>query len=69
MSLRTFDVFELDLANLNFRRKIDWRILSTLIPIYSLSLIDRSNLGGARIAGIDQDLGLDQGNRYSLASK
>ena len=47
-------------------RKIDLRLLPTLAAIYSFALIDRVNLPNARIAGMDEDLGLSVGNRYSL---
>jgi hypothetical protein len=39
-----------------FRRKIDWRMLPLLGVIYSIALIDRTNLGVARIAGMEADL-------------
>ncbi|TEB20276.1 MFS general substrate transporter [Coprinellus micaceus] len=50
------------------KRKIDWRMLPLLGFVYSISLIDRTNLGVARIAGMQQDLHLDIGERYSIAS-
>lgn len=34
--------------------------------MYCISLIDRSNLGLAMIAGMSKDLGLAKGNRYSI---
>jgi hypothetical protein len=47
-------------------RKIDIRLLPVLAVIYAFALIDRVNLPNARIAGMDEDLGLSIGNRYSL---
>lgn len=47
-------------------RKIDWRLLPILGCLYTLALVDRSNVAVARIAGMDEDLGLDQGNRASI---
>ncbi|KJR87772.1 Major Facilitator Superfamily protein [Sporothrix schenckii 1099-18] len=47
-------------------RKVDFRLLPILCGLYTISLIDRSNLGSARIAGINQDIGLSIGNRYSV---
>ncbi|KAK4633242.1 hypothetical protein CLAFUW4_02744 [Fulvia fulva] len=47
-------------------RKIDMRLLPVLATIYSFALIDRVNLPNARIAGMDEDLGLSIGNRYTL---
>lgn len=47
-------------------RKIDVRLLPVLAVIYAFALIDRVNLPNARIAGMDEDLGLSVGDRYSL---
>jgi hypothetical protein len=47
-------------------RKIDIRLLPVLAVIYAFALIDRVNLPNARIAGMDEDLGLSIGDRYSL---
>ncbi|CAN9306750.1 unnamed protein product [Alternaria sp. RS040] len=47
-------------------RKIDLRLLPTLAVIYAFALIDRVNLPNARIAGMDEDLGLSIGSRYSI---
>ncbi|OAA60219.1 Major facilitator superfamily domain, general substrate transporter [Niveomyces insectorum RCEF 264] len=49
------------------KRKVDWRLIPIMSCMYAISLIDRTNLGGARISGIDQDLGLNLGSRYSVA--
>ncbi|KAJ3904951.1 major facilitator superfamily domain-containing protein [Lentinula edodes] len=49
-------------------RRIDLRVLPLLGILYSLALIDRSNLGVARIAGMGEDLELSIGSRYSLVS-
>lgn len=38
------------------RRLIDWRMLPLLGLLYSVALIDRTNLGIARIAGMELDL-------------
>ncbi|KAF4981714.1 hypothetical protein FZEAL_2516 [Fusarium zealandicum] len=48
-------------------RKIDWRLLPILGCLYTIALVDRSNVAVARISGMDEDLGLDQGNRASVA--
>lgn len=34
--------------------------------MYSISLIDRTNLGLALVAGMQEDLGLAVGNRYTV---
>lgn len=49
-----------------FSRKIDYRLLPILAALYTIALIDRTNLGGARISGIDEAIGLDVGSRYSV---
>ncbi|KAJ4269931.1 hypothetical protein NW762_001602 [Fusarium torreyae] len=48
-------------------RKIDSRLLPILGCLYTIALIDRSNIAVARISGMDEDLGLTQGNRVSVA--
>ncbi|KAI1346700.1 retrograde regulation protein 2 [Xylaria sp. FL0043] len=45
-------------------RKLDWRLMPMIFVIYSLSVLDRSNLGNAHVAGLDESLGL-KGNQYS----
>lgn len=49
-------------------RKIDFRLLPVLATIYSFALIDRVNLPNARIAGMDTDLSLSTGSRYTLVT-
>ncbi|RAH49020.1 putative MFS transporter [Aspergillus brunneoviolaceus CBS 621.78] len=45
-------------------RKLDLRVPTLLGFLYLLSLLDRSNIGNAKIAGMEEDLNLT-GNRYS----
>jgi MFS family permease len=45
------------------RRKLDWNIVPLVLVLYMLSVLDRSNVGNARIAGMSTDLDL-VGNRY-----
>ncbi|KAH6889799.1 major facilitator superfamily domain-containing protein [Thelonectria olida] len=47
-------------------RRIDMRLLPILGIMYSISLIDRTNLGLALVAGMQEDLGLAIGNRYTV---
>ncbi|KAL4940432.1 hypothetical protein BDV06DRAFT_230316 [Aspergillus oleicola] len=47
-------------------RRVDWRLLPILGVMYSISLIDRTNLGLAFVAGMEEDLGLDVGSRYTI---
>ncbi|KAJ5488212.1 Major facilitator superfamily domain general substrate transporter [Penicillium expansum] len=47
-------------------RRIDCQLLPWLCLVYALSLIDRTNISSAKIAGMAEDLNL-VGNRYSVA--
>ncbi|KAL2813418.1 major facilitator superfamily domain-containing protein [Aspergillus granulosus] len=47
-------------------RRIDFRLLPILGVMYSISLIDRTNLGLALVAGMQEDLGLAIGDRYTI---
>ncbi|KAF6751159.1 major facilitator superfamily domain-containing protein [Ephemerocybe angulata] len=47
---------------------IDWRMLPLLGLLYAIALVDRTNMGVARTAGMLKDLRLDIGERYSIAS-
>ncbi|KAE9371599.1 MFS transporter-like protein [Stipitochalara longipes BDJ] len=40
-------------------RKIDLHLMPLVIALYLLAYLDRSNIGNARIAGMDKDLSLD----------
>lgn len=46
-------------------RKIDYRLLPVLTLLYILSFIDRSNIGNAKVAGMNEDLGLS-GFQYNM---
>ncbi|KIX97998.1 uncharacterized protein Z520_06077 [Fonsecaea multimorphosa CBS 102226] len=39
-------------------RKIDWTLLPFLALLYLLSFLDRTNIGNARLAGLEKDLGM-----------
>lgn len=45
---------------------IDWRLIPSLGLMYGVSLMDRKNVSNAYIAGMDEDLDLLVGYRYSL---
>lgn len=47
-------------------RKIDVRLLPILGALYTIALIDRTNISVARISGLDDDLDLKVGNRASV---
>lgn len=44
--------------------KIDRRLITALGLMFAVSLMDRTNLASANIAGMSKELGLDQGFRY-----
>ncbi|KAF1984844.1 pantothenate transporter [Aulographum hederae CBS 113979] len=48
-------------------KKIDWRVFPMLCTVFGLSLLDRTNISAAYIAGAGRDLGLTAGTRYSVA--
>lgn len=46
--------------------RTDLRIIPMLAIVYAVSVIDRINIGSARVLGMSEDLNLNVGNRYSL---
>jgi hypothetical protein len=48
----------------NIIRRLDRRLVVTVGAMYCVSLMDRTNLGSANIAGMGKDLRLDIGTRY-----
>lgn len=47
-------------------RKVDLRLLPVLTLLYIISYLDRGNIGNARVAGMNADLGLSD-TEYRLA--
>ncbi|KAH7353954.1 major facilitator superfamily transporter [Plectosphaerella cucumerina] len=47
-------------------RKIDWTLIPFLAVLYLLSFLDRTNIGNARLAGLETDLGMS-GLDYNVA--
>ncbi|KAL7276236.1 hypothetical protein RUND412_000772 [Rhizina undulata] len=47
-------------------KKIDWKLLPILGALYSVALIDRTNMADAAVAGMIADLKLSVGSRYSI---
>jgi hypothetical protein len=45
-------------------RKLDWHLMPLIFTLYSISVLDRSNLGNAKLAGMANDINLT-GNRYA----
>ncbi|KAF8622741.1 hypothetical protein AX15_006831 [Amanita polypyramis BW_CC] len=56
---------ELEILERKTLRQIDLRFIPLLGLLHGLNFIDRTNLGIARIAGLDNNLHLDIGTRYS----
>jgi MFS family permease len=48
-------------------RRIDGHVMPFLCIVYALSLIDRTNLSSAKVAGMEKDLVLT-GSRYSIVA-
>ncbi|EXJ63060.1 hypothetical protein A1O7_03505 [Cladophialophora yegresii CBS 114405] len=48
-------------------KKLDWRVFPMLCVVFGLSLLDRTNISAAYIAGMAVDLELTVGARYSIA--
>lgn len=49
-------------------RKIDLRLIPLIIMLHTISLVDRTNISSARVAGLDEDLGLSVGYRASIVT-
>lgn len=49
-----------------FKTKVDFHVLPMLGIIYAISIIDRINIGSAKVLGMQQDLNLGTGQRYSI---
>ncbi|KAF8461685.1 major facilitator superfamily domain-containing protein [Kalaharituber pfeilii] len=47
-------------------RKLDWNLVPFLALLYLLSFLDRTNIGNARLAGLEKDLGMS-GLDYNVA--
>lgn len=47
-------------------RRMDWHLVPFLALLYLLSFLDRSNIGNARLAGLEEDLGM-KGLDYNVA--
>lgn len=47
-------------------RKLDLRVIPPLFTIFVMSYLDRTNIGNAKIQGLEKDLGMT-GSDYSIA--
>ena len=48
-------------------RKVDYRLVPFLASLYLIAFVDRSNIGNAKIAGLEDKWNIDQGLRYNVA--
>ncbi|KAF5543316.1 tartrate transporter [Fusarium mexicanum] len=55
-----------ELEQIETKDNIDTRLLPILGCLYTIALVDRSNVAVARISGMDEDLDLAVGNRVSI---
>ncbi|KAJ6441473.1 high-affinity nicotinic acid transporter [Purpureocillium lavendulum] len=55
-----------DVQTRQILRKVDWRVVPALAAMYLVSFIDRSNIGNAKVAGMNKDLHLS-GAQYNIA--
>lgn len=65
-SLRHYSVDQLNALETGFRRKVDRRLLPTIIVMFLLNILDRNNIAAARLQGLEEDLDL-HGNQYYTA--
>lgn len=49
-------------------RKLDYRLMPLLFLFYTLSVLDRSNLGNARLAGLPNSIDLSKNHYANLAT-
>lgn len=47
-------------------RKLDWTLLPFLSLLYLLSFLDRANIGNAKLAGLEKDLGMTGKYDYNV---
>ncbi|KAF2838805.1 MFS general substrate transporter [Patellaria atrata CBS 101060] len=59
-STQSFELYTPDEERV-VRKKLDRKLVAFLAGLYLLSFLDRSNIGNARIAGLERDLGLHGG--------
>jgi hypothetical protein len=49
-------------------RKCDLHVVPVLFVLFLLSFLDRTNIGNARIQGLERDLNMDPaGNKFNIA--
>ncbi|EXJ87212.1 hypothetical protein A1O3_04171 [Capronia epimyces CBS 606.96] len=55
-----------DKETIKLMRRVDWRVLPMLTFLYLISFLDRGNIGNAKVAGMNDDLGLT-GAQFNMA--
>ncbi|PSN72954.1 retrograde regulation protein 2 [Corynespora cassiicola Philippines] len=55
-----------DIETQRILRKVDYRLLPMLTLLYVLAFLDRGNIGNAKVAGMNEDLGLTSA-QYNIA--
>lgn len=61
------EVFDTN-ATKRLLRKMDWALLPFLALLYLLSFLDRANIGNARLAGLEESLGMTGKWDYNVSS-
>ena len=68
----SIDAANIALTNAEYRKliwKLDLRLLPPLFILWFISLIDRVNIGAARIQGLEKDLKMDpKSNQFNIAT-
>jgi len=64
--LRSLSVEDRQALNLRLKRRIDLRLLPMMVLMYIMNYLDRNNIASARLAGLEDDLGL-VGNQYQVS--
>jgi len=68
----SIDPTDVALTSAEYRKliwKLDVRLLPPLFILWFISLIDRVNIGAARIQGLEKDLGMNpKSNQFNIAT-
>ena len=69
---KSIDAAAVILSNAEYRKliwKLDLHLLPPLFILWFISLIDRVNIGAARIQGLEKDLGMNPlSNQFNIAT-
>jgi len=68
----SIDAADISLTSAEYRKliwKLDLRLLPPLFILWFISLIDRVNIGTARLQGLEKDLGMNpKSNQFNIAT-